>query len=182
MSNSIFIEVYSDKSFVIRGDTTRYKEDIKSMGGKWNSRLKEKNSEDKFGAWLFWNDKRSEVDEWFKKKSFPDTVKNIQPILENNFFSSSQSLNRDSQNTRYIQNLEDKVDRLSIMIESLCAFHKIVVPEQLVLSSNAKPPLFQEKKYNLNQDVENLFDDEENNTKTHKRLLSRKNLKISPSQ
>lgn len=179
MSSSIFTEVYSDKSFVIRGDTTRYKEDIKSMGGKWNSRLKEKNSEDKFGAWLFWNDKRAEVDEWFKK-GFPGKVKNRQPILENNFFSSSQSLNRDSQNTRYIQNLEDKVDRLSIMIESLCSFHKIVVPE-LVISSNDKPPLFQEKKYNLNQDVESLID-EENNTKTHKRLLSRKNLKISPAQ
>ena len=40
MVKDIFMEKYSEKSFVLRGDTRTYKEDIKKLGGKYNSRLK----------------------------------------------------------------------------------------------------------------------------------------------
>jgi len=49
---------YSEKSFVIRGDTKKYKDTLKELGGKWNSNLKD-------GAgWIFPNTKRNDVDEW----------------------------------------------------------------------------------------------------------------------
>ena len=70
---NLLIQEYSDKTFVVRGDTKPYKDILKNMGGKWNSRLSEKDSEDKFGAWLFFNSKRSEVDEWFSKGCINDT-------------------------------------------------------------------------------------------------------------
>lgn len=70
---NLLIQEYSDKTFVVRGDTKPYKDILKNMGGKWNSRLTEKDSEDKFGAWLFFNSKRSEVDEWFSKGCINDT-------------------------------------------------------------------------------------------------------------
>ena len=34
------------------------------MGGKWANRLTDKESGEKFGAWLFWTQKRSELDGW----------------------------------------------------------------------------------------------------------------------
>jgi len=70
---NLLIQEYSDKTFVVRGDTKPFKDILKNMGGKWNSRLSEKDSDDKFGAWLFFNSKRSEVDEWFSKGCTNDT-------------------------------------------------------------------------------------------------------------
>tara|TARA_B110000259_G_C14022941_1_gene403701 strand:+ start:3094 stop:3486 length:393 start_codon:yes stop_codon:yes gene_type:complete len=67
MSSKIQIQEYSEKSFVVRGETMPFKDSLKNLGGKWNSRLSEKHSEEKFGAWLFFNAKRSEVDQWFYK-------------------------------------------------------------------------------------------------------------------
>ena len=51
------IEQYSDKAIVVRGDTQPYKEDLKNIGGKWNSALKGG------GGWIFPNIKRSNVEE-----------------------------------------------------------------------------------------------------------------------
>ena len=40
MSNQLTIEEYSDKSFVIRGDTKEYKTQLMAGHGKWNPSLK----------------------------------------------------------------------------------------------------------------------------------------------
>lgn len=37
----IFIENYSDRSIVMKGDTRKYKEDLKLLGGKYNGRLRD---------------------------------------------------------------------------------------------------------------------------------------------
>ena len=52
------ITSYSEKSFVLRGDTKIHKEKIKEMGGKWNRNLKGG------PGWIFSNNKRSIVDKW----------------------------------------------------------------------------------------------------------------------
>ena len=44
----IYIENYSEKSFVVLGETKPHKENIKKLGGKWNSRLRN----NKMG-WIF---------------------------------------------------------------------------------------------------------------------------------
>ena len=67
MSTAIYIEDYSAKSFVVRGETRECKESLKALGGKWNSSLTDKETGDKFGAWLFWSDKRKELDAWLDK-------------------------------------------------------------------------------------------------------------------
>ena len=44
------LSIYTDKSFVMRGeDTTKHKETLKTLGGKWNSNLKDG------GGWIFSN-------------------------------------------------------------------------------------------------------------------------------
>ena len=61
---SIQIEQYTDRSFVVRGQTTPIKEGLKRLGGKWNSRLTDKKTSEKFGAWIFPVSKRREVEAW----------------------------------------------------------------------------------------------------------------------
>ena len=65
MQQAIQIEDYTLKSFVVRGETREYKDTLKSLGGKWNSSLTDKQTGEKFGAWLFWNDNRDKVEKWF---------------------------------------------------------------------------------------------------------------------
>lgn len=54
----ITLESYSDKSFVLRGDTRPYKEYIKKLGGKWAPNLN-----DGVG-WLFPKTKQDIVSKW----------------------------------------------------------------------------------------------------------------------
>ena len=55
---NIDITSYSEKSFVIRGDTKIHKEKIKELGGKWNRNLKGG------PGWIFSNNKKTVVDNW----------------------------------------------------------------------------------------------------------------------
>jgi hypothetical protein len=118
---SIFIEDYTPKSFVVRGDTRESKDSLKALGGKWNSSLTDKDSGDKFGAWLFWSDKRKDLDSWIKK-GCPKIDANLgatthvstNSLMSNNVERSSVSL-------------EAKIDALTKMVEQLCRYHQINV-------------------------------------------------------
>ena len=101
----VYIEDYTSKSFVLRGETQPLKETIKAMGGKWNSSLKNQDGE-KFGAWLFWSDKRNEVEQWISK-GFPEK--------ERTFTANSNS------DSIKIKNLEDKIDYLTRLVEKLAS-------------------------------------------------------------
>ena len=63
------IENYSNKSFIIKGDTQKVKEELKAMGGKWNSRLTDNKTGEKFGAWIFWSDKKLELEQWLNGRT-----------------------------------------------------------------------------------------------------------------
>jgi len=71
------VEDYTAKSFVVRGDTTPHKEALKDMGGKWNSRLFDKKTQETFGGWIFWTDKRPEVTKWFNSAPTPQHVNKV---------------------------------------------------------------------------------------------------------
>lgn len=86
------LKTYTEKSFVIIGeDMDMYKDEIKELGGKWNGRLTNKETGERFGAWLFWSDKRSEIQRWLdrvgegkpKQASMPynDTLKRMDEIV-----------------------------------------------------------------------------------------------------
>ena len=113
---SIFIEDYTTKSFVVRGDTRETKDSLKALGGKWNSSLTDKDTGDKFGAWLFWSDKRKELDSWVKK-GCPKIDANVGTNVGANV--GNTSVNRTS--------LEAKIDALTKMVEELCRHHQINV-------------------------------------------------------
>jgi hypothetical protein len=120
MSKSVFIEDYTQKSFVVRGDTKEYKESLKTMGGKWNSGLSDKHTGDKFGAWLFWSDKRKEIESWIEKGC---KITDSTPV---NFTGANNS--RDG--SENIKRLEAKVDDLTKMLKSICRHHQIDLGER----------------------------------------------------
>lgn len=58
---NVTIEKYSEKSFVVRGETKEHKEKLSDLGGKWNSRLRD-------GAgWIFPNMFKDNVENWINK-------------------------------------------------------------------------------------------------------------------
>lgn len=113
---SILIEDYTSKSFVVRGETREIKDSLKALGGKWNSSLTDKETGDKFGAWLFWSDKRKEVDSWVKKGCPRFDTTNITTNVSNSRVSNTDT-----------KSLEEKIDSLTKMVEQLCRYHQINV-------------------------------------------------------
>lgn len=55
-SDSIEIVKYTEKTFIVKGDTKDYKDKLKEIGGKWNGFKK---------FWIFPNSKREEVEKIF---------------------------------------------------------------------------------------------------------------------
>ena len=69
-AESLLIETYSDKSFVVRGDTKPFKDQLgrKGLGGKWNPKLRG-------GAgWIFKMEERGRVQEWMQGVKSGKTV------------------------------------------------------------------------------------------------------------
>jgi hypothetical protein len=56
------LSTYSDKSFVITGNTKEYKDELKELGGKWNSKLT------CGSGWVFSLTKKKELESWLQKK------------------------------------------------------------------------------------------------------------------
>ena len=55
---------YSEKAFVVIGDTKNQSTSLKKMGGKWNIRLTCKKTGEKFMGWVFTNYKKEMVGKW----------------------------------------------------------------------------------------------------------------------
>lgn len=58
----MFLSKYSEKSFVVTGNTKDHKEELKDMGGKWNSKLS------CGSGWIFSLTRKEEVETWILKK------------------------------------------------------------------------------------------------------------------
>ena len=109
---SVYIEDYSPKSFVVRGDTQQYKDTLKNMGGKWGNSFTDKNSGEKFGAWLFWSAKRSELEEWITNGMNTITQKTVETNIKNTPKSSDNISKR-------LEQLESIIIDVVEVIESI---------------------------------------------------------------
>ena len=135
---SIFIEDYTPKSFVVRGDTRDSKDSLKALGGKWNSSLTDKDTGDKFGAWLFWSDKRKELDSWIKKGC---------PKIDSHVGTSTHVSTNFVPSNNGEKSLEAKIDALTKMVEQLCRHHQINV------STNVKKSLIPDSDIESDDDI-----------------------------
>jgi hypothetical protein len=65
--SEVYTEIYTEKSFVVRGDTKSHKESLKLLKGKWNASLTDKSSGEKFGGWIYPMNKKESVDKWIQE-------------------------------------------------------------------------------------------------------------------
>ena len=65
MSTALTILEYSEKSFVLLGDTKQYKDEIKELGGRWNSNL-DLGAEGLTKGWIFSNKNLDKIKEWIE--------------------------------------------------------------------------------------------------------------------
>lgn len=68
----IIIQNYTDKSFVVRGDTKKYREQLKNLGGKWNNLLTDKETGEKFAGWIYPSIKKNDVKKWYDNRESLD--------------------------------------------------------------------------------------------------------------
>lgn len=127
MTSKISIQDYTDKSFVVRGDTTAYKDTLKDMGGKWNSRLTDKDTGDKFGAWLFWTEKRGDIEKWLKSGCSTNEKKQEDIYRQSLFRNETASVS-----FRDFQKLEQKIDNLTKMVETLLKTQNTPDQEEII--------------------------------------------------
>ena len=98
----IILEKYSEKSFILKGNTIQYKQDIKQLGGSWNPSLK---------AWIFPISKMEVIEKWLDKGE-----KTVEPIKQ--YFESPvvETCNRKKEEHT---NLNDRIDVLEKKLDSI---------------------------------------------------------------
>ena len=57
---------YTEKAFVVVGDTKKHHTKLKSMGGKWNVSLTYKETCEKFMGWVFSNTRKDKIRAWIE--------------------------------------------------------------------------------------------------------------------
>ena len=83
----IYIENYSEKSFVVLGETKPHKENIKKLGGKWNSRLRN----NKMG-WIFPISKKVSIEKYINNFKTNGNIPEIEASQSKTFNISQQDL------------------------------------------------------------------------------------------
>lgn len=85
MSN-IQCQKYTEKSIVVRGETRDFKESLKALGGKWNSKLTDKSTQETFGGWIFPISKTPEVEKWMSNKVTVLPSQSLKSVAHNGNF------------------------------------------------------------------------------------------------
>ena len=83
----IYIENYSEKSFVVLGETKPHKENIKKLGGKWNIRLRN----NKMG-WIFPISKKDSIEKYINNFKTTGNIPEIEVSQTKTFNISQQDL------------------------------------------------------------------------------------------
>ena len=120
---SIYIEPYTAKSFVVRGDTKSKKEEIEKIGGLFNNRLTDKKTGERFSAYIFSNTKKDFVEKWLNTGEIDESL----VVKYNNYSSSYSNDNNKASSTNSIniklimerlKKLEDEVKYLRSKLET----------------------------------------------------------------
>ena len=133
--NDILIEKYSSNSFVLTGNTRPYKEDIKKLGGKFNSRLRNG------PGWIFPIVLKDKVDDFLKKGNRIVSSEEIKAgedmtlaYKENRVADSV--FNKDYKIKQRLDAIDDKLDKIEKILMIFINKDKSVITE-----SNELPEL-----------------------------------------
>ena len=111
------IEDYSEKSFVVLGETLPHKDNLKALGGKWNSRLRDGKK-----GWIYPMNRKSSVEEYistgkvnpvFSSSSLKEEVYQLRKQFENAFQEIEKlkkSVARLERKSHVVEDADDKSD------------------------------------------------------------------------
>jgi hypothetical protein len=132
----IQIQDYTDKSFVVRGETRKYLENMKTLGGKWNSSLTDKTTGEKFGAWIFPSMKKKEVQKWMETREESSFDKEVQPTIKSFHIKKDEYKNNIS--IENIYNMLITINQRLEIIESTLNIPKTTISSSELYSSEWK--------------------------------------------
>lgn len=120
---NVTIEKYSEKSFVVRGETKQHKEKLSDLGGKWNSRLRD-------GAgWIFPNMFKDNVQNWINNGII--IQKNRYNTSYNNETCTTSVTHNVGQILKEVSELKKEVSELKKLIK-----HLINNEEEIIVSDD----------------------------------------------
>lgn len=110
MSTDIKVIEYSEKAIVVQGeDTRKFKESLKSLGGKYNGRLRTG------PGWIFPKNMKTRIEQ-----EIESDFKNIKSYQSyNSNLSTSSNSNTNTNFINLIKKLNNKVDNLEKLIKKL---------------------------------------------------------------
>ena len=110
MSTDIKVIEYSEKAIVVQGeDTRKFKESLKSLGGKYNGRLRTG------PGWIFPKNMKTRIEQ-----EIESDFKNIKSYQSyNSNLSTSSNSNTNTNVINLIKKLNNKVDNLEKLIKKL---------------------------------------------------------------
>ena len=102
----ILVQDYSEKSFVLRGEETKeYKDQIITLGGKWNSKLSGG------GGWIFSNKQKDKVKNWLDDETSKNSIETSKNLIETSKKSIETSIDSD------MNRIEKKLDKIISLLE-----------------------------------------------------------------
>jgi len=130
---NITISDYSEKSFVVRGDTEKHKEALKILGGKWNALLRDGS------GWIFPSTKKDEVKKWKETGDAPQSKSRISYYHNNAQQQYTSPVVSSDTTVLYseIRKLNNKIDRLENLILKLLKKEEDEEEEILVLANSS---------------------------------------------
>ena len=166
MSSSLQIVSYTDKSFVVIGDTKTHKDSLKNLGGKWNGSLTNKDTGEKFMGWIFYSSKKREIQSWIDTGCKPIPVSTQR---ENQRETPREYPQRQTESKGEIVS-QNKIQQLEKSLEMLLQRINVLENEVKTLKNQ---PVSQYKKQDLVVEEEVEFEEEVMQEVPKKRLLRR---------
>tara|TARA_Y100000389_G_scaffold151795_1_gene151605 strand:- start:2552 stop:3040 length:489 start_codon:yes stop_codon:yes gene_type:complete len=157
--SSVYIQEYSAKSFVVRGDTQPHKEALKNLGGKWGNSFTDKESGEKFGAWLFWTAKKPELEKW---------ISNGMVITE-----KSSSPKKEKVTSTESNDMRERINRIETMLIDIVEVMESLDIDDIEKLKNTDFYKWYAKQNESKFSTDDTFDEEEEETKPRKRLLKK---------
>jgi hypothetical protein len=157
--SSVYIQEYTAKSFVVRGDTQPHKESLKNLGGKWGNNFTDKETGEKFGAWVFWTAKKPELEKW---------INDGMVITEKSYSPKKEKVLSNTTN-----DITERIIRVESMIIDIVEVMESLDIEDIEKLKNTDFYKWYTKQNESKFTPEDTFDEEYEESKPRKRLLKK---------
>ena len=118
----MYCSTYTEKSIVVRGETRDHKEELKTLGGKWNAKLTDKSTQEQFGGWIFPTTKQEQVKKWLASVGnsvVPTSTPQITSRLTPRSKSSDSNIERIEMGIQRIEGIIKNLDEIPQIVEVL---------------------------------------------------------------